>query len=87
MIQCFPQLFLHVLVFITQKKGGYDIVITEIKLESDNTHGFTVPFVEIYNPSIDIVLNRIKFSGVVTGNPTADYDDIIFPIVEWLVHI
>ena len=45
-----------------------------MKIESDGTDGRTVPFMEFYNPSNNIILKDLTFSGLVTGTPIPDYN-------------
>ena len=66
---------------------GYELVITEVKVESDGTIGETVPFVEIYNPyaSFAIALSDIGLHGVVEGRPSASNHETILPQGNFLV--
>lgn len=67
-----------------KRTDEYKAMITEIKVESDMSR-YTAPFIELYNPSIDITLRDLEFSGVVSGNATNDDGATILPQGYYLI--
>ena len=65
-----------VFCFVNENIAEYELKLSEIRIETSGGD-LNAPFIELYNPSVDIFLSDLEFSGVVTGSVTNDSNKIL----------